>query len=123
MRAEVQLLVAIAFSQDTAAFENLSILPLTGVQRTNFESDPSPQRKLGSFAEGGWQVFRCCRLGRRSLHTVQSSTSTRTRPADHPPAHREIMMQPGSARGDKRSPIQLYGELYRMLAFAKEAVR
>ncbi|MEG8037809.1 alpha/beta fold hydrolase [Sphingomonas sp. LR60] len=37
------------------------------------------------------------------------------------PLIEKIVVQPGSARGGKRRPIQLYGDLYRMLAFAEEA--
>ena len=37
------------------------------------------------------------------------------------PLVEKIVVQPGSARGGKRRPIQLYGDLYRMLAFAEAA--
>ncbi len=37
------------------------------------------------------------------------------------PLIEKIVVQPGSARGGKRRPIQLHGDLYRMLAFAEEA--
>ena len=37
------------------------------------------------------------------------------------PLIEKIVVQPGSARGGKRRPIQLYGDLYRMLAFAERA--
>jgi hypothetical protein len=35
------------------------------------------------------------------------------------PLIEKIVVQLGSARGGKRRPIQLYGDLYRMLAFAE----
>ncbi len=37
------------------------------------------------------------------------------------PLIEKIVVQPGSARGGKRRPIQLQGDLYRMLAFAERA--
>ncbi len=37
------------------------------------------------------------------------------------PLIEKIVVQPGSALGGKRRPIQLYGDLYRMLAFAEDA--
>ncbi|KQM36450.1 hypothetical protein [Sphingomonas sp. Leaf10] len=37
------------------------------------------------------------------------------------PLIEKIVVHPGSARGGKRRPLQLHGDLYRMLAFAEEA--
>ena len=37
------------------------------------------------------------------------------------PLIKRIVVQPGSARGGKRRPMQLHGDLYRMLAFAEAA--
>jgi hypothetical protein len=37
------------------------------------------------------------------------------------PLIEKLVVQPGSARGGKRRPMQLHGDLYRMLSFAEAA--